>query len=611
MIANRHFYSWRASMLFAAVLAGVVLTGITEGLSRIQALSFYPLVICWLMVTIFSAAGAVAAWSDTAVQVHGNGKNLTLSDKVFLGIILFIGTVSAITAITGIPNTWDSMTYHLPRVAHWIQNSTVGFYPTNDARQLYITPWAEFAVTHARILSSWESSANLIQWAAMAGSLIGVSLIARQLGANRTGQLMTATLAATLPMGILQSVSTQTDYVGAFWLIAFVFFLIEIKRKPFWVYFIACGLSLGLAFLTKGNSYIFAVPFLLWFAGSNLKHAWKVRIKASVLILVLALAVNIGQYSRNMQTFGSPSSGSAALMNASFSGKILVVNLLRNISLHLSMPWIDVNEHTIQLMTKAAQFFGADINDPGATYNDRFALRSLNFDEDYTANSFHGLLFGLVFLLCWFFLPLRQKVGSYALTVACSFLLFCLVVRYQSWNSRFHLPLFVLFCPVAGIVLEHFLKKKSIIIAGLLFLAALPWMFLNQQHPWFGEASIWRQPKMAQYFYKRPNMALPYVASAGYLKSMGCRQVGLLIGGENWEYPWWKFLQGPGLRIEHVLVSNQSGNLKYPLGDFQPCAIIVLGQETKPYFIVGGGIYAPAWGMPAGSDKVTIFLRKP
>jgi len=608
-ILYRYLNSWRAAILGAAILGGSVLTGMTEGLSLIRALSFYPLVLCWSLLAIGSGLAAVRGRPNTTRSRANNCPNWVLSEKIFLGGILFIGAASAITAVVGVPNTWDSMTYHLPRVEHWIQDKTVAFYPTNDIRQLYITPWAEFAIAHVRILGGGESSANGIQWLAMAGSLIGVSLLARQLGAGRLGQLMAAALASTLPMGILQSVSTQTDYAGAFWLITFVFFLIEAQRSTRFIYIMAAGLSLGLALLTKGNSYIFAAPFLIWFMGTTLKRHWRVSLAGVLLIVACAVLMNMGQYVRNTQTFGTPTWTSVPLTNASLSPKVLWVNILRNTGIHLAMPWIDVNAHTVQTLTKAGRFLGADIDDPRATFGGSFAIRSLNFDEDYTGNFLHWLLFGGVFLLFWFSRALRQKAAFYVLTVAFAFLLFCLVIRYQPWNSRFHLPVFILFCPVAAIVLEHFFNKKSAVVVILLFLTAMPWLFFNQQHPWVGDSSIWRQPKVAQYFYKRPYLILPYFYGTKYLKSMPCRQVGLITGGE-WEYPWWQFLRGEGLRIEHVQVGNQSGSLKYPLGDFQPCALVVFGAPLQPYFMVGRGVYGPAWQLPTGEDKITIFVRK-
>ncbi len=76
------------------------------------------------------------------------------------------------------------MSYHLARVAHWGQNHTVAFYPTHIVRQLYQPPWAEYAMLHLYILAGGDRLANLVQWVAMAVSLVGVSVIARQLGAG-------------------------------------------------------------------------------------------------------------------------------------------------------------------------------------------------------------------------------------------------------------------------------------------------------------------------------------------------------------------------------------------------------------------------------------------
>ena len=612
VLTRRYFENWRVAIVFAAIITATALTAITEILSLIDALSFYPLMISWLFFIV--AAGTIGRTQGPplrSIWPHVNFKTWFLSEKILLGSIVFIGAVSAVTAAVGTPNTWDAMTYHLPRVLHWIQNKTVGFYPTNIIRQLYIPPWSEFAIAHLRILGGGETSANFIQWTAMAGSLIGVSLVARQLGGNRTGQLMAVTVAACLPMGILQSVSTQTDYTCAFWLIAFVFFIIETQRRFTFVNVIAAGLSLGLGMLTKGNSYIFAAPFLVWFVGARVQQKFTQGLRGLLLILICAVGLNFGQYVRNAQAFGSPTWTNVVVTNGSFSPSILWVNILRNTGIHLATPWEDVNEKTAQTIIKAAQFFKADINDPLATFGGNFSISRMVLDEDYAGNFLHAMLFAVIFVLSWFYRGPRGKIGFYVGAVTFSFLLFCSIVRFQPWHSRFHLPLFILFCPVAGVVLEHFLKQKSFIIGIVLAVGTLPWLFLNDQHPWVGNWSIWHQPKIVQHFYKHPDLALPYAATVGYLKSIDCRQVGLFIGEDTWEYPWWVFLADKGVRIEHVQVNNPSASLKYPLGDFQACAIIASGVQVPPVITMGNATYGSAGQIPAGDDKITVFLRKP
>src|SRR5262245_35403163 len=168
----------------------------------------------------------------------------------------FIVSLTGLIALVAPPNTYDSMTYHLGRVVHWIQNHDVRPYPTNIDRQLYNPPWAEFAISHFHILSGGDRLANAVQWLSMLGSIVGVSLIAKQLGGSWDCQVLASLVALCLPMGILQASSTQNDYVVTFWLVCFayyVFLILQVVQGPssFWLQAILAGISLGLALLTK------------------------------------------------------------------------------------------------------------------------------------------------------------------------------------------------------------------------------------------------------------------------------------------------------------------------------------------------------------------------
>ena len=76
------------------------------------------------------------------------------------------------------------MSYHMPRVMHWIQNQNVDFYPTSTTRQLYVSPFSEYVILHLQLIVNGDRLANLVQWFSMFGSLIGVSLIAREFRFN-------------------------------------------------------------------------------------------------------------------------------------------------------------------------------------------------------------------------------------------------------------------------------------------------------------------------------------------------------------------------------------------------------------------------------------------
>jgi hypothetical protein len=147
------------------------------------------------------------------------------------------------------------MTYHLTRVMHWQQDRSLDFYATSIQRQLHLTPGAEYVTLHLQLLSGGDRLANLPQWFASMGSLFVVSLIAARLGATARGQALAALFCATLPMGILQSTSTQNDFVVAYWLACLVALVTDATTRG-WPWVLALGAALGLATLTKATAFV-------------------------------------------------------------------------------------------------------------------------------------------------------------------------------------------------------------------------------------------------------------------------------------------------------------------------------------------------------------------
>ncbi len=119
------------------------------------------------------------------------------------------------------------MTYHLSRVMHWQQQQSLSYFPTPNLRELHAGPWAEMAVLQGQILIGRDRLAASVQWIAMIGCLIGVSYIAKLLGGSGEAQALAAFITVTIPMGILQSTSTQTDYVVSLWLVCLAAFSLE------------------------------------------------------------------------------------------------------------------------------------------------------------------------------------------------------------------------------------------------------------------------------------------------------------------------------------------------------------------------------------------------
>lgn len=85
-----------------------------------------------------------------------------LSDLGTPGLLLApLFALLAVSALRYAPNNWDSMTYHLARVAHWIQGRSVEAFPTSIPRQVALGPGAEYLLLALQVVSGSDALAGL------------------------------------------------------------------------------------------------------------------------------------------------------------------------------------------------------------------------------------------------------------------------------------------------------------------------------------------------------------------------------------------------------------------------------------------------------------------
>jgi len=208
----------RSIFLLTAIIWGVLVTISTELFSPFQMIRFPSIIGFWLVIAfgalILANRQNLSYQKPTLISL----KTLSIFEYcVLISMFFFLGIIVVI-ALSSPPNNWDSLAYHMSRIVHWIQNHSVENYPTHILRQLYLPPWAEYAIMHVLFFAPNDQWANIVQWFSLLGCLIGVSLIAQELGANRRTQIFSSVLVITIPMVILQGASTQNDLVVAFWL---------------------------------------------------------------------------------------------------------------------------------------------------------------------------------------------------------------------------------------------------------------------------------------------------------------------------------------------------------------------------------------------------------
>lgn len=634
LLINKKRTNWCDSLILAITYWGILLTAITEFLSIFKLITFGWILVTWGLICItliyiyFRLNHQIIPNPEqrNSSQINKNTKVKPLINLLLYGIGFVVATVGLI-AIIAPPNNWDSMDYHMSRVAYWIQNHTLAHYPTSYTPQLYQNPWSEFVILHFQILSGGDYFANLVQWFSMIGCIIGVSLIAKQLGADLRGQVFSAVVTATIPMGILQASSTQNDYVAAFWLVCLAYYLlttIQAGKSDIWTNSFNIGSSTGLAILSKGTAYFYVFPFLIWFGFYLVKRlrwrAWK----PALIVGSISLLLNISHYLRNYNLFVSPLGEASGYRNEILGVNILISNILRNIALHIGTPIGFWNGKANRLIQLIHTFIGVDYNDPRITFSQTFFVPGgwstigITGNENSAGNLLHLALILICIIIFISRKSLRKKsyIFAYLIATVSTFLIFCYLLKWQAWNSRLHLPLFVLMSPFVGVVLSKLKQQKiAIFIVTFLLISSLPWVFFNRYRPIIDSNNIFQTPRIEQYFSNRPFLKGTYTGAVEFLNSKKCSNVGLSMGNDPWEYPLWVLLQQNNqklLKIQHINVNNISANLEKEayFQDFEPCGIISMetkkSKQKKSLEInFKGQTYVRSWDSP----ELGVFIK--
>src|SRR5581483_8750559 len=312
---------WRAAALGSATVWGVLLVLITECLSVPRLITRPALALSWSAVTLgFLFYGWLlqrGASESPKLRTTDEtpGQTFTRLDWIAIsGTAILLGLIG-LTAILSAPNTWDAMAYHMSRVAQWMTNRDVNLYPAFYSAQLFLSPWAEYAILHLDVLFGGDRLVNLVEFLSMIGTVAGVSLIAEQLGAGRRGQLLAAIACATLTEGVLEASGAMNTYVGAFWIVVAVYYLLRWRNEQSLTVILALGSSMGLAIFTKGTAYLFLPCILLACWWSSKAQARKLLLIRLPILLVVVLVLNGPLFIRNYRLSGSPLGFSTPLGN--------------------------------------------------------------------------------------------------------------------------------------------------------------------------------------------------------------------------------------------------------------------------------------------------------
>lgn len=482
--------------------------------------------------------------------------------------VAFFATMILWAALTALPNTFDSMTYHLSRIMHWIQNGTVAHYETNIPRQNELGPLAEYLILHGFLLSQDIITANLVQYAAYLVSLIAVYRLARQLGAKDFAAWVSVAFAATIPMGVLQASNTQNDGVATSYILIAILSLLQLRQSPpavswrallsqtaLWAFALACVLG-SLTKMTAGlYLFPFCAAFALWPRNWNQAHI-KVCGMISAAVILSAVVLGLPYFARNYEATGSPLGTGFGLTNEAQSGWILAKNITRNAALHWNFDNDAVRTH---IEEGIRNYFGPIVDLPETTWpGTKFHIPLRFYHEDSDGNPWHfAMLLGAVLILT---LGIKRTcVNTWILfwATCVAFVLFCLMLKWQPWHSRLHLPFFWMAAPLIGAAIA-LLGTNLRLIAGFAVVAlgvsySAPILTRNAMKPLVGASPVYSMSRLDQMFMGMPPLEETYRAAMAIMLVTEPRTVALCLGANDFEYPlwFWKQYHQPDLHIVH------------------------------------------------------------
>jgi hypothetical protein len=616
---------WRWALLGAAISCGTCVVAITELLSVPRWISPRLVALFWAVICAATFFHLRPLRRNSFTQTQTQSSNAQRSaidngDKWLFGGVALIVVIVAITAFVAPPDKWDAMDYHLPRVIMWMSNHSVRFYPTPDYCQLIYGSWSEYAMMHTRLLWGTDRFVNFVEFFSMLGALIAVSLIAQKLGAGPRGQLLAAVVCVTIPQGLLEASGPMNTYVVSFWIATTVAFFSRWNDEPTWLNTVCIGLAAGLAIFTKGTAYI-TLPFVLvacWLMGTRARRV--LLLKRAAVLAGLILLINGPLFLRNYQFSGSPigvplpvSYPRVELSMAKLTVRGTAANILRNASMHLSTPSNSLNsriEKAVRLVIRAT---GSDPDDPQQSWiGKRFHLNHFTSNESIEGNPLHLVL--LLLAIGAVFYTGRQEIRRrwamwYATGIVLSYILFCALLRWQQWSSRFQLTFFVLGAALIGLLLEKYLARQwATLICLVLLLPALSLSLTNRSRsllPWSRVVDVY-QPRPILYFSDYHEAVAPsYIAAASFVNHTGCGSVAIdsftpdpqVKSGPDsfFVYPLLALIHADGRtrRVWYSGVHNLSSKYEKDVDHPAPCAVICLDcaevpEKWKEYEDVGG-----------------------
>lgn len=516
-----------------------------------------------------------------------------------LAAVVLAGIIVLIFSILTVPYNWDSMTYHLPRIAQWAKNRSVAHYAANDVRQLASPVLAEFINVQVYILSGQKDYLlNLLQSCSYLVNAYLVYEIAVKIGCCRKLASLSTLLFMTMPIAFGEALNTQVDLFSTLWLLMFILCYIDVyeekeiqfTKDTVWKC-AAMGLCLSFGYLAKPSVNVGMAVLLCFLLIRCIRRRdrWQVLLKIILCVIPAVFIPLIPEWTRNYQTFAAltdPVVGARQLVGTLRPDYILI-NMIKNFAYNWSNIYLyGSNEWMVKIVFLTARILGVDMNDGSITEDgvEYIMRRAPSYGHDTATNPVVVIL--AFFCFIWGVAHMRKSrnTGSkYSVWAMVMLLVFCAVVRWEPYVNRYMLAYLAALCPMIGWQIQEITGKcrfeglRTAIVPVVCFLCLTELISLTRYHQ-----EIWHEEAAGRpngYFANNYDIKGNFFEVLDVITEKDYKNIGIKIGGIEYEYPLWAALSERNVRIENVLIENVSD--KYSDIEFVPECILTnrYGEE--------------------------------
>lgn len=404
-----------------------------------------------------------------------------LFEKILLAPLIFtvllLGGINLAVIILTAPHNWDSMTYHLARVAYYLQHNNIKYFDANYWAQVIQPKNSHLLFLYTYLVSGKdENLTQLVQFISYWVAVCSVYAISRKVGNRKTQSIFAATIAALLTEWLMQSTTTQNDMILTAYIGAAVYFLFAFRETHNSKYLGLSALGVALSVGTKASSFLplLSVALIALYIFFPSKAALQRQLQSLAvfggytLLAVCIFALPSG-YLENYLIFGHPVGPPDIRAMHAFEGNSIgyiaehgTKNLLRYGFEFLSLDGMPPVRPVLRAQTFIRSLPETIVRKMGIDLETDEAIRApfdlQKWPGSHEDTSYWGVFgFGLIWIVV--FLSLAGIIKSTDIRIlSLAALLFLLAQAYAGpydpWRGRYFITCAIFAAPAIGVTLQ-------------------------------------------------------------------------------------------------------------------------------------------------------------